>query len=59
MPRSFAIEQIQKLGGKVNSSISKKTDFLIVGLSPGTKVAKAINLGVEVLSEENFLEFLK
>ncbi len=58
MSRSFATEQIQKFGGKVNASISKKTDFLIVGFSPGSKETKAKNLGINILSEQNFFKLL-
>ncbi len=58
MSRAFATEQIIKNGGRVNSSITNKTDFLIVGLSPGSKKTKAKKLEIEILSEENFLKFL-
>lgn len=47
-------EAIQSLGGKVAGSVSSKTDFVVVGKNPGSKHAKAVELGVEVLSERDF-----
>jgi DNA ligase (NAD+) len=47
-------DYIKGLGGLVGSSVSKKTDFLIVGESPGSKLDKARELGVKTLSEEEF-----
>ena len=48
-------ELITKLGGKASGSVSKKTSFLIVGEAAGSKLAKAQELGVKVLTEEEFL----
>ncbi|MBI1871719.1 MAG: NAD-dependent DNA ligase LigA [Chlamydiae bacterium] len=50
---------IKKLGGRVSSSISTKTDFLVVGNEPGSKLEKANSLGVKVLDEKEFLKLLK
>jgi DNA ligase (NAD+) len=50
--RDAATEAIQARGGKVTSSVSKKTAFLVVGDSPGSKYDKAVSLGVPVLDEE-------
>lgn len=47
---------IKSLGGKVSSSMSKKTDYLVCGESPGSKLDNARSLGVNVLSEEDFEE---
>jgi len=52
--RESAIEAARSAGAKVASSVSKKTDFCIVGESPGSKAEKAIELGVPVLNESGF-----
>jgi DNA ligase (NAD+) len=54
MSREQATEAIQALGGKVTGSVSKKTDHLVAGADPGSKLAKAENLGVSVLDEAAF-----
>ena len=58
MSRLEASERIKRLGGRVISSISQKTDFLIAGDSPGSKYDRANQLGVSILTEEEFLERL-
>ena len=40
------------MGGKVTGSVSKKTDFVIVGSNPGSKYNKAVELGIEIIDEE-------
>ncbi len=57
MTRNEAKEFIQTRGGKVSGSVSKKTDYLVVGESPGSKLAKAKALGVKVIGEEELREF--
>ncbi|WP_433139898.1 NAD-dependent DNA ligase LigA [Actinomadura nitritigenes] len=52
--RDSATEAVQRLGGKVSGSVSKKTGFVVVGDSPGSKFDKAVKLGVPVLEEEGF-----
>ncbi|TMR07077.1 NAD-dependent DNA ligase LigA [Actinomadura soli] len=52
--RDSATEAVQRLGGKVSGSVSKKTDFVVAGDSPGSKYDKAVKLGVSVLGEEGF-----
>jgi DNA ligase (NAD+) len=52
--RDSATEAIQNAGGKVAGSVSKKTDFVVVGDNPGTKYDKALSLGVPVLDEAGF-----
>jgi DNA ligase (NAD+) len=46
------------VGGKPSSSVSKKTDYLLVGAEPGSNLAKAEELGVTVIDEARFLELL-
>ena len=57
--RRTAKELIESFGGKVSSSVSKKTTFLVSGKSPGSKLKKAKELGITVLSENDFLKFTK
>jgi DNA ligase (NAD+) len=54
--RQEAGELIKRCGGKVSSSISKKTDYLLAGKNAGSKLAKAEKLGVHVLEETQFQE---
>ncbi len=57
--REQAGERIRTLGGEVSSSVSKKTDFVIAGSNPGSKLTRAQELGVKILTEADFLELLK
>jgi DNA ligase (NAD+) len=59
MTREAARDAILERGGKVSGSVSKKTGYLIAGADPGSKLAKAGELGVEVLDEAGFAELLK
>ncbi|MCI0474520.1 MAG: helix-hairpin-helix domain-containing protein, partial [Ignavibacteria bacterium] len=56
--RSEAGELIEKLGGRVTSSVSKKTDFVVAGSEAGSKLDKAKALGVKVLTEEEFVKMI-
>jgi DNA ligase (NAD+) len=56
--RSESESRIKDLGGKVTSSVTKNTDYLVVGESPGSKLAAAERLGTEVLDETGFVELL-
>jgi DNA ligase (NAD+) len=58
LSREQATKMIRLAGGKVTNSVSKKTDYLIAGESPGTKLAKAEALGVEVIEEQALKAFL-
>lgn len=57
--RNEAKEAIENLGGKVTSSVSKSTDYVVVGENPGSKADKAREMGIEILNEEQFEEMLK
>ncbi len=56
--RDSATEAVQERGGRVATSVSKKTDFVVVGENPGSKYDKAVQLGVPVLAEAGFRELL-
>lgn len=56
--RSEAAAKIKERGGKVSDSVSKKTDYVLVGSDAGSKLDKAKKLGVAILSESEFLELL-
>ncbi|MEE3852673.1 NAD-dependent DNA ligase LigA [Gordonia sp. LSe1-13] len=57
--RDGAKEAILQRGGKASGSVSKKTDYVVVGDSPGTKAAKAEQLGVPILDEDGFKQLLE
>ena len=57
--REEATEQIEAFGGKASGSVSKKTSFVVAGENAGSKLRKANELGIPVLTEEEFLEMLK
>ena len=54
MSREVATELAEEAGARVSSSVSKKTSFVVAGENPGTKLAKAETLGVEVIDEAEF-----
>lgn len=58
MTRDDASEKIKLLGGKTASSVSKNTSFVVAGESAGSKLTKAQNLGVIILSEDEFLNMI-
>ena len=59
LSRTKAASIIEAMGGKEIKSVSKKTDFVVVGSNPGSKYEKAISLGVKVLNEKEFLEMIE
>ncbi len=58
MSRDEAKRRLQALGAKVTSSVSKKTSFVVAGSDPGSKVEKALSLGVEVKDEQMLMALL-
>jgi DNA ligase (NAD+) len=58
MTRRQSKEMIEAAGGKVSSSVSRKTDFVVVGESPGSKLTRAKELGVAVIDEAGFKELI-
>ena len=58
MSRDAAKEEIERRGGRVSGSVSKKTDFLVAGAEAGSKLKKAAELGVQVLDEAAFLKLI-
>jgi DNA ligase (NAD+) len=59
MTRGQAKERIEALGGRTASQISGKVDFLVAGEEPGSKLEKAREFKVPVLTEEEFVQLLK
>ncbi|OUR89420.1 DNA ligase (NAD(+)) LigA, partial [Cycloclasticus sp. 44_32_T64] len=59
MARTEAKEALQLLGAKVTGSVSKKTDYVVAGDEPGSKLKKALSLGITVLSEEDLVALIE
>lgn len=57
--REEATEKIELLGGKASGSVSKKTTYVVVGENAGSKERKARELGIPILSEDDFLEMIQ
>jgi NAD-dependent DNA ligase (contains BRCT domain type II) len=59
MERTEASELIQKYGGKVSNSVSKKTNYVLAGENAGSKLTKAQDLGIAILSEGELIKMLE
>ena len=59
MTRGEASALIEQYGGKTSGSVSKKTDYVLAGEEAGSKLTKAQQLGITILSEEQFREMLE
>ena len=59
MTRTEAGLLVENLGGKETKSVSKKTSFVVVGASPGSKLEKAKTIGISILTEEEFLKLIE
>jgi DNA ligase (NAD+) len=59
LSRAQAKKLVEDNGGKVIGSVSKETDFVVAGADPGSKHDKAVELGVVVLTEAEFVELLE
>jgi DNA ligase (NAD+) len=59
MSRDEAKELVRKSGGNISSSVSSKTDFVVVGVEAGSKLEKAEKLGVKILNEKEFLKMVR
>ena len=59
LTRDEASEIIEKLGGNVSTSVSKKTSFVVCGSDAGSKRTKALELGIKIISEDEFLDLVK
>ncbi len=59
MSREEAKEKIEALAGRTSESVSKEVDYVVAGNEPGSKLAKAQKMGIEILDEKEFLEMLK
>ena len=57
--REEATEKIELLGGKAAGSVSKKTSYVVVGENAGSKERKARELGIPILSEDDFLNMIQ
>ncbi len=59
LSREQAAEMIRSAGGRVSESVSKKTDYLLQGENPGSKHSKALELGIEIISEAQLQELIR
>ena len=58
MSRSEAKRRIREEGGEVSETVSRKTDYVVVGENPGSKLKKALELKIKTLNEQEFLKII-
>ena len=58
LTRREAKEVIEDRGGRVTGSVSRKTDYVVAGADPGSKLDKAVELGIKILNEDGFLKLM-
>ena len=58
MSRDEAKYAIQNMGAKIVNTVSKNTDFVIVGENPGSKVKKAIELNIKIINQDEWMEII-
>ncbi len=56
--RERAKEKIRELGGEISESVSKKTDYVVAGIEPGSKYKRAKELNIAILNEQEFLKMI-
>jgi len=59
MSREEAKNKIRQSGGKISSSVSQNTDFVVAGENPGSKFDKAKKMNVKIITEKEFLDIFK
>ncbi|MFC1622710.1 BRCT domain-containing protein, partial [Patescibacteria group bacterium] len=58
MSRDEAKEKIRRLGGNISSSVSKNTNFVVVGKEAGSKLSKAEEFDIKIIKEQDFLKLI-
>jgi DNA ligase (NAD+) len=58
MSRPEAEEKIKELGGVAKSDVTRKTDYLVVGADPGSKLERAREMGIKIINESEFFKLL-
>jgi NAD-dependent DNA ligase (contains BRCT domain type II) len=58
MSRQAAKDRVRELGGTAVESVSQNTDYLVAGANPGSKLAKAKELGIKIIDEKEFLSLI-
>ena len=59
MTRDKSKEKIREFGGEISESVSKNTDYVVVGSTPGSKYEKARKLRVKIINEKEFLNLIR
>ena len=59
MTRNQAVEALEAAGGKVTGQVTGKTDYVVAGQAPGSKIEKAAQKGVAVIDEDQFISLVR